>query len=249
MTIVLAHGAWGAPSDWDGAVDAAGLEDTHRLDLIDISASTETIEVDEVWKVAIDTIAAGLPEGSLLLAGYSLGARLMLGLALHPLVRPRLAGLLLVAGTAGLDDPAARAARAVVDDERAAWLERDPAAFLTAFWDLPLFAGLRGHPRRGALLAERTARAQAAPARLARLMRGLSVGRMPSLWSALPSLSVPVVVVNGALDRDYVVVGERLVSALPRARAVIVEGASHALLLEAPSAVGATLRDLVGECT
>lgn len=248
-TIVLAHGAWGGPSDWDGAVAAAGLVDTHRLDLVDISASTETTEVNEVWKVAIDTIALALPSGPLLLVGYSLGARLMLGLALHPAVRSRLAGLLLVAGTAGLDDPAARAARAVVDDERAAWQAREPAAFLTAFWELPLFAGLRQHPRRAALLAERTARAQVAPARLAHLMRGLSVGRMPSQWTALPSLAVPVVVVNGALDRHYVIVGERLVSALPRARAVIVEGASHALLLEAPSAVGATLRNLVGECT
>jgi 2-succinyl-6-hydroxy-2,4-cyclohexadiene-1-carboxylate synthase len=248
-TVVLAHGAWGAPSDWDDVVAAAGLVDTHRLDLVDISASTETIEVNEVWKVAIDTIASGLPSGPLLLAGYSLGARLMLGLALHPAVRSRLAGLLLVAGTAGVDAPAARAARAVVDDERAAWQARDPATFLAAFWDLPLFAGLREHPRRAELLAERTARAQLAPARLAHLMRGLSVGRMPSLWSALPSLSVPVVVVNGALDRDYVLVGERLLSVLPRARQVIVEGASHALLLEAPSTMGATLRDLVGECT
>lgn len=246
-TVVLAHGAWGAPSDWDGAVAVAGFADPHRLDLVDVSASTETIEVNEVWKATLDVIAAGLPAGPLLLAGYSLGARLMLGLALHPSVRPRLTGLLLVAGTAGLDDDTARAARAVVDDERSAWQARDPAGFLAAFWALPLFAGLRDHPRRAALLAERTARAQVAPARLAHLMRGLSVGRMPSLWSALPSLSVPVVVVNGARDGEYVAVGERLVAALPRARHVIVEGASHALLLEAPSAVGERLKDLVEE--
>jgi len=247
--VVLAHGAWGAPSDWDDAVAAAGLADTVRLDLVDISVTTESIEVNDMWNHVVGTIAAALPSGPLLLAGYSLGARLTLGLALHPSVRPRLAGLLLVAGTAGLDDAAARAARVVVDDERSAWQARDPQGFLEAFWTLPLFAGLRDHPRRAALLAERTARARVAPQRLAFLMRGLSVGRMPSLWSALPTLDVPVIVENGALDRDYVAVGERLVAALPQARHVIVEGASHALLLEAPSTVGASLAELVGECT
>lgn len=247
-SVVLAHGAWGAPADWDGVVAAAGGMATMRLDLVDVSNIAETIEVDEIWNHVVDGLAATLPPGPLLLGGYSLGARLMLALALHRSVRPRLAGLLLVAGTAGLEDQATRADRAVVDDERAAWQARDPAAFLTAFWGLPLFAGLRDHPCRDALLAERTARASVAPARLARLMRGLSVGRMPPLWSALPSLDVPVIVDNGALDADYVATGERLVAAMPRARHVIVEGASHALLLEAPSAVGASLRALVGEC-
>jgi glycyl-tRNA synthetase beta chain len=90
-TVVLAHGAWGAPSDWDAAVAAAGLGDVNSLDLIDVSGNTETIEINEVWNSALDVIAAGLPSGPLLLAGYSLGARLMLGLALHPVVRPRLA--------------------------------------------------------------------------------------------------------------------------------------------------------------
>jgi pimeloyl-ACP methyl ester carboxylesterase len=247
-TVVLAHGAWGAPADWDDAVAAAGLDHTVRIDLVDVSVMTETTEVNEIWNHVIDGLASSLPPGPLALGGYSLGARLMLSLALHPSVRPRLAGLLLVAGTAGVEDPATRAARAVVDDERAAWQARDPAAFLAAFWELPLFAGLRDHPRREDLLAARIARAGVAPARLAHLMRGLSVGRMPSLWSALPSLSAPVVVVNGARDAEYVAVGERLIAVLPRARHVIVEGASHALLLEAPSTVGANLSHLVEEC-
>jgi 2-succinyl-6-hydroxy-2,4-cyclohexadiene-1-carboxylate synthase len=247
-TIVVAHGAWGAPADWDDAVAAAGMADVVRIDLVDVSLMTETTEVNQIWKYVIDGLASSLPPGPLLLGGYSLGARLMLALALHPSVRPRLAGLLLVAGSAGLEDEAARAARAVVDDERATGQARDPAAFLAAFWGLPLFAGLRDHPRREALLAARIARASVSPARLAHLMRGLSVGRMPSLWSALPSLSAPVVIVNGARDGEYVAVGERMTAALPRARHVVVEGASHALLLEAPSTVGASLSHLVEEC-
>jgi pimeloyl-ACP methyl ester carboxylesterase len=53
-----------------------------------------------------------------------------------------------------------------------------------------------------------------------------------------------VVVVNGALDPDCVAVGDRIVAALPQGRHVIVPGASHALLLEAPAAVGAALFQL-----
>lgn len=245
--VALLHGAYGAPQDWDGAVAASGT-DARLLHLPDGGAIPESIEVNEVWEHVVDALVeqvAQLPPGPVVVGGYSLGARLALAVALRPAVRPRLRGLLLVAGTAGLEDPAARARRAVVDDERAAWLARDPRAFLDDFWTLPLFAGLADHPGRRALLDDRIARASASPAGLARLMRGLSVGRMTPLWAALPSLRVPVVVVNGARDADYVATGHRLVSALPDARAVVIEGAGHALLLEAPSAVGAALSDLV----
>lgn len=245
--VVLLHGAWGAPTDWDDAIAAAGLPHAHRPDRIDISTIAEGIEVTEVWNRVVDRLAADLPPGPLVLGGYSLGGRLALALALHPLVAPRLLGLLVVAATAGLEGDDARAARRVVDDERAAWQARDPRGFLEAFWSLPLFAGLQLHPRRVALLDARVARASLAPARLARLMAGLSVGRMPPLWSSLSAIAAPTVIMSGERDVDAVATSRRLTSSIAGATHVVVEGAGHALLLEAPSAVGDALLRLVGE--
>jgi pimeloyl-ACP methyl ester carboxylesterase len=251
-SLVLCHGAWGGPADWDAVLERAALERVGlepppaplRLDLLDISVGMESTEVSGIWDRAIEAIVEQLLPGPLLLAGYSLGGRLLLGLSQHEAIRPRVRGVLLVGATAGLVHAADRAARVVVDDERAAWQAHDPAAFLDAFWRLPLFVGLHAHPQRSAWLAERVARARRAPTALAHLMRGLSVGRMPPLWDALPSLAVPVVVVNGALDPECVVIGDRLVAALPMGRHEIVQEASHALLLEAPAAVGAALAQL-----
>jgi 2-succinyl-6-hydroxy-2,4-cyclohexadiene-1-carboxylate synthase len=156
-------------------------------------------------------------------------------------VLARLLSLTLVAGTAGLDDDEAQTRRRTVDDERAAALANDPDTFLDAFWRLPLFDSLASHPEKAARLAERQARARAHPSVLAWWMRGLSVGRQPSSWSSLSSLTVPVAVVVGALDADYVIHARRLHGLLPSARLTIVPGVGHALLLEAPSAVATAI--------
>ncbi len=247
-TLVLCPGAWGGPADWDAALEGGEIgtkvPSVRRYDFIDISRGTETTELSHIWDRVIEAIVEQLPPGPLVLGGYSLGGRLLLCVSQNEAVRPRVRGMLLVGATAGIVDAAARATRVVVDDERAAWQAADPAAFLDAFWRLPLFVGLHAHPQRAAWLAERVARARRAPTAMAHLMRGVSVGRMPPLWGCLPSLDVPVVVVNGALDSDCVAVGDRIVAALPQGRHVIVPGASHALLLEAPAAVGAALFQL-----
>jgi len=262
MTLVLLHGAYGAPTDWDDVVAALSSPSLSSSLLSSSTPSSATtsvraltvpghgrddtvppaVDVDDAWLYALDVLEARLADlPRIHLAGYSLGARLALGLASRPSVAGRLQSLTLVAGTAGLDDDDARARRRVVDDERAASLVNNPDAFLDAFWQLPLFESLATHPEKAARLAERQARARAHPSVLAWWMRGLSPGRQPSLWSSLSSLTVPVAVVIGALDADYVIHARRLQALLPSARLTIVPGVGHALLLEAPAAVAAAI--------
>jgi 2-succinyl-6-hydroxy-2,4-cyclohexadiene-1-carboxylate synthase len=242
---VLLHGAYGAPEDWEPALSGLDLA-TLRPALDEQLAPEEldALDVDDIAQRLLDRLEARLPPGRLVLGGYSLGARLALGLAVRPSVAARTDGLLIVSGTAGLEEPGERAARAALDDERATALERDPAGFLRSFWSLPLFAGLAHHPLREDRLARRIAQAARSPSRLAQLMRGLSVGRMAPLWSGLGGVGTKTVLLCGADDVDYVRHGRRLVDALPEATLQVVDGVGHALLLEAPSAVGRALESL-----
>ena len=258
MTLVLLHGAYGAAADWDDVM-AALRSSTSWTSLSALALRSLTVpghdcgdavpvdvDVNDGWQQALAILEARLADlPGIHLAGYSLGARLALALAQRPSLRDRVQSLTLVAGTAGLDDDAARARRRAIDDERATWLASDPDAFLEAFWRLPLFASLDSHPDKAVRLAERQARARAHPAVLAWWMRCLSVGRQPSLWSSLSTLSVPTTIIVGSHDDDYVAHGQRLRSLLPRARLTVVHGAGHALLLEAPDAIADAIADAI----
>ena len=78
--------------------------------------------------------------GRFALAGYSLGGRVALHVALP--APERVARLVLIATTAGLEDPAARARRRAADEELAAWAQRATSEDWVARWTAqPLFAG------------------------------------------------------------------------------------------------------------
>ncbi len=248
MTVVLLHGAHGAASDWQAL--RASVLNTAAFDLPghgDVLDSADlAIDVDDLFTVALDRVAEQLArvKGPITLVGYSLGARLALATTvLRAVWCEQVDRLVLVSGTAGIDDatqPGERDRRCAVDDERAADLHHDPARFLADFWQLPLFADLQQHPDMPAWLAHRQRRALAHTTTRAHWQRGLSVARMPSLWSRVTQLrnDIRVDVVVGALDGPYVAAGERLTSLLAvRARLHCVEGVGHALPLLAPQAI------------
>lgn len=248
MTVVLLHGAHGAASDWQAlrasvlntaAFDLPGHGDV--LDSADLS-----IDVDDLFTVALDRLAEQLArvKGPITLVGYSLGARLALStLLLRTVWCEQVERLVLVSGTAGIDDaqdPRARVQRCLLDDDRARELLSDPVRFLADFWQLPLFADLQHHPEMPTWLAARQRRALAFTMTRSHWQRGLSVARMPSLWSRVTQLrnDIRVDVVVGALDAPYVAAGERLTSLLAgRVRLHRVEGVGHALPLLAPQAI------------
>jgi 2-succinyl-6-hydroxy-2,4-cyclohexadiene-1-carboxylate synthase len=180
------------------------------------------------------------PHGPAVLAGYSMGGRVALQLAL---ARPdRVAALVLVSSTAGIEDPAQRAQRRALDDARARELEDEGVASFAARWvALPLWDGdpvaVREQQRRELEAGD--------VAGLAAALRGLSPGAVPAVWDRLPALRPPLTVVVGGRDRRYRALGRRLVAEAPESpREVVIAGAGHGLLREAPAAVAAALRAL-----
>jgi 2-succinyl-6-hydroxy-2,4-cyclohexadiene-1-carboxylate synthase len=234
-TIVLLHGFAGTRRAWDPVLERLDAERYRplALDLRGHGAARAARPVDLAACVA--DVAAAAPE-RFALAGYSLGGRVALHVALaHP---ARVARLVLVASTAGIEDPAERARRRAADEELAAATERGTIeAFAERWMALPLFAGTPPAAR----AAWRADLLRNDPRALAAALRGLGTGTMEPLWGRLGELAMPVTVVVGERDARYGALGERLVGAIPDARLVVVPGAGHGLPREAPAALARAL--------
>ena len=172
--------------------------------------------------------------------GYSFGGRTCLQLALD---RPDLVeALVLVGATAGLDDPAERAARRAADEQLAQRIEAEGVdAFLDTWLSLPLFAGVPD------AYQYRDERRRNDAAGLAASLRRAGTGAQEPLWSRLGELGparLPVLLVTGALDTKFTALARRLADGIgPTAETVVIAGAGHTAHLERPAAFEATVLD------
>jgi 2-succinyl-6-hydroxy-2,4-cyclohexadiene-1-carboxylate synthase len=250
VQVLLLHGFAGGPQAWDRVV-ATLAQDARSLDLeitaFELAGHGETsidgvlTFEDEVSR--LERLVERLPRPRLI-AGYSLGGRLALGL----LVRraSSFAGALLIGVHGGLED-AERADRRQAD---AGWAEliagQGVAAFEQAWCELPLFAS-QARLDVSVLVAQRAQRLRHDAQGLAGAMRALSLAEMPNYarqLDAIDAVEIPVVLMAGALDVKFCQHGERLASRLRAARTMVVAGAGHNLPLEAPAAVAAALAEL-----
>lgn len=243
MSIVFLHGFTGGPTSWDAVVAEVAADPRtagERLLCPAITGHEGTGNARDAqpksFEDEVDRLATLLPRGTLHLVGYSLGARLALGLLVRHRVRFETATL--IGGHPGLDDETERSARAASDDALALRLERDGLPAFVAEWEaLPLWDTQRSLTT-ARLAAQRALRLTHDGPRLAHALRTLSLGRMPSWTAALPSLDLPITLVAGHADTKFRALAEGMAASLPSARAVVLgdERAplGHNLLLEAP---------------
>jgi 2-succinyl-6-hydroxy-2,4-cyclohexadiene-1-carboxylate synthase len=235
-TVVLLHGFAGTRHGWDLVAERLHPE-RYRPLAIDLRGHGAARDARPItFADCVADVAAAAPE-RFVLCGYSLGGRVALHVALaHP---DRVSRLVLVASTAGIDDPALRAERREADEKLAADAERGTIeAFAERWMHQPLFAGTppaaAAHWRADILRND--------PAALAAVLRGLGAGTMDPLWERLGELDgMPVTVIAGERDGRYAAIGRRLTGALAGARLLLVPGAGHGLPREAPQAVAAAI--------
>lgn len=173
------------------------------------------------------------------LAGYSLGARLALGLLV---AAPEMwAEALLVGVNPGLGSEAERAARRAEDATRARQLREEGLEAFVEVWErMPLFATQRTLPP-ARLAEQRGWRLAHDPERLAWSLETLGPGAMPDYWPSLPGIAQPVRVVVGELDSRFLGIAARAAERLPAGRLEVVQGVGHNVVLEAPEAVARLL--------
>ncbi len=246
--VLLLHGFMGSAGEWSEI--ASALSGEYRCLIPDLPghggstglpypesytmegaarAITALLDAEEIDRCAV--------------AGYSMGGRLALYLALrHP---QRVERLLLESASPGLATEDERAARLASDEKLARRLETgDLREFVEDWYLQPLFATLA----RDETLLRRTieARVQNDPRELARSLRAMGTGSQPSLWEELPDLRVPTLPVVGEEDAKFVALARQKRRASANVRIIMVPGSGHSVHAEISERYVEIVRSFIG---
>ncbi|MCS6842390.1 MAG: 2-succinyl-6-hydroxy-2,4-cyclohexadiene-1-carboxylate synthase [Roseiflexus sp.] len=236
--LVLLHGFTGSSASWDEVVPHVAQR--FRVIRIDLPGHGRTPAPSDPARGALPLVAADI--AALLrdlkatpahLLGYSMGARLALGIAvLHPYA---VRSLILESGSPGLATEAERAARRAQDEALAARIEQHGIEAFVDEWErLPLWASQRQLPP-DVRQRLRMQRLRNMPAGLAASLRSIGTGAQPSFWDDLPHLTIPTLAITGALDEKFTIIAREMCARCPTMTHQIIEGAGHAPHLERPA--------------
>ncbi len=247
--LMLLHGFTGSSRSMDGLSQALASDyETLAPDLPGHGRSTgHAVNGCYAFEECLADLAATLDASGHERAhwlGYSMGARLALGFAVR--YPARVASLVLLGARAGIADDGEREARRRADATLARRIETEGVeSFVDEWMAQPLFASQQ---RLGAGFLERMRRErlQNQASELAASLRGCGPGAQPPLFADLSNVRVPVLLMAGALDVQFVDTARDLARRLPSGEICVIEGAGHAAHLEEPdafvSAVHAFLR-------
>jgi 2-succinyl-6-hydroxy-2,4-cyclohexadiene-1-carboxylate synthase len=233
-TIVLLHGFTQTGRSWEPTIAALG--ERYRALAPDIRGHGSAASARPADFSSVHGDVLSLTHGSFALAGYSMGGRIALSIAVA--APERISRLTLVGASPGIADPGDRRSRRTADEALADRIEEEGIeAFAESWSSLPLFAGQSP----AVAEAAHAMRLAQSPAGLAAALRGLGTGVMEPLWDRLPQLAIPVTLVTGERDAKFQGIAKQMAAALPDAMLHVVPAAGHAVQLEAPEAVAALL--------
>jgi len=246
VTLVLLHGFLGLPESWNEMLAAlpSGQRIVRPTLLGHGAADPDSRSRVETFEDEVERLAERLAEeriGRAHVVGYSMGARVALVLTeRHPEL---VSELTMISGSAGLDDPDERRARAIADDRLAEQLRAEGLPAFVRNWEaLPLFA-TQQKLSPGARARHRARRLAHQDALVAHALSTLSPGRMPALTKRLGSIEVPVSLIAGSLDPKFTGIARSIAPLFPRARVRILDGAGHDPCLERPRELAALMNE------
>lgn len=238
-TLVLIHGFLGSPTSWREVERHLPEVDAIHGIALPGHGLPPSRSLAEDFDAYVKALACSLEEkaaAGAVLAGYSMGARVALHLALR--IPHRIRAALLLGVDPGLDDAFQREERRRWEEGLQATLRTQGLERFVASWEtLPLFASQR-ELSPDAQERQRRIRLEHDPIALAASLDVLGLGRMPSAWPALLGLrSPPLRVLAGAQDAKFTAIGRRIAALAPASTFEEVPGAGHNLILEAPERV------------
>ncbi|MCK4729198.1 MAG: 2-succinyl-6-hydroxy-2,4-cyclohexadiene-1-carboxylate synthase [Desulfobacterales bacterium] len=242
--VVFLHGFMGSACDWGEVIEhLSGTYYCIAVDLLGHGKSLDLADDDAYTPPGAATCVVRTMKHLHLIpaavVGYSMGGRLALYLASHwGLVCSK---LIVESATAGIQGEADRVTRQQADEKRARDLERGRfEEFLQTWYRQPLFATLAEDPDKLERIIQQ--RRLNNPTELARILRGMGAGAQAPLWSHLPGLTIPVLLMAGERDSNYVNIAGAMAKLLPHAVLEIVSGAGHNVHVENCRAVAERIK-------
>jgi 2-succinyl-6-hydroxy-2,4-cyclohexadiene-1-carboxylate synthase len=231
--LVFLHGFLGQTSMWNTVLEKLTVQSPCALVTLPGHGPTPWFPREDSFVGAIHEIASHWPfDSPITVVGYSMGARLALGLSI--LYPEKIDRAILLSGDPGLRDETERAQRLLWDEEQATLLAREGLELFSERWaKLPLFATQEKLPGSAREAQQRERRGHTTKG-VAWAMRTLGLGRMPSWWERLSTCKVPLQIVTGALDQKFTKIGAEMSQV---ATHTIIPGVGHNMVFEAPQAI------------
>jgi len=238
--IVLLHGFMGSGEDWLPLI--RDLQGNFLCLTPDLPGHGKNLRKEwpdgflfPDWKTEIIAWLRKKGIRSFHLAGYSMGGRLALYIAIHH--PDKVKSLILESASPGIEDVAERTDRLKHDLALADQFESHPwPETLNQWYDQVVFSGIKSHPQYRSLYQRRL---NNDPQQLAAVLRGISTGLQPPLWKKLSDLKMPVMLLAGEKDPKYLRIVRQMQQQNPEIKAVLVPGTGHNIHFEAPDALRA----------
>lgn len=248
VPVVLLHGFTGDTTTWNTVSHA--LKSDFSIIAIDILGHGKTNKSPYVEDYQMENVASQIlslidicADGKVHLLGYSMGGRLALYLAVH--FPERFHSLILESASPGLATQQERDERRDRDNALADKIEANGIAWFVDFWEnLSLWESQKSLSQ-DVLQSQREQRLRNDPLGLANSLRGMGTGVQPSVWGALPKLTLPTLLLVGEHDHKFVMINELMAQAIPSAMLVTIPNAGHTAHLENPTAFIAQVRQFL----
>lgn len=236
--LLLLHGFTGSSQNWQPLLPR--LTSQFTVLTLDILGHGRSASPADPTRYHMEKIAADIShflqqhtDQPAHLLGYSMGGRLALFLAVH--YPDQFQSLVLESASPGLKTAVEQDERRQRDNALADRIEQKGIPAFVDFWEsLPLWTSQEQLPPdvRAQL---RELRLQNNPVGLANSLRGMGTGVQPSLWTKLPEVNLPVLLLTGEMDKKFVGIAQEMVSFIPKAEHNTMSDAGHTIHLEKPA--------------
>ena len=246
--VLFLHGFLGSGQEWEEII--SHLAERFRCLTVDLPGHGRSASLDRRRSWSMENTAKGaiallekLGIHKCFLAGYSMGGRLALYLALH---YPRyFAKVILESASPGLKTEPERRERIARDEQLARRLEAgDFREFLHGWYRQPLFQTLVQHPRFEEIFQNRL---QNDPRGLAKSLRDMGTGAQPSLWEQLPGNKIPLLLVVGEKDAKFRALAGEMAEHCRAIRIETIAGCGHNVHFENAGAFAEALIKFASE--
>lgn len=222
--LVFVHGFTQTKDTWRGITKTVSAN--YEIVLVDAPNHGDSIDISLNLETGANAII-DVGENATYI-GYSLGARFCLTAALsNP---KKIKRLVLISGTAGIDDSVERQNRIASDEQLATRITQiGVPAFIDEWLSLPMFAGLTPATNQREMRLRNTSTALASSLKLC------GAGKQQPTWSRLKELTMPVLVIAGQTDTKFVEIAKRITDSIgSHAQLKIIADSGHTPHLEQP---------------